>query len=187
VTQRTGRDGANALNREVSITVEHRAAATPEAVYDVLADPTTHGIWGGVPPKQKVGLLSIDAPAGEAGVGTEWESTGGDPMGRFTDRSVVTQAVRPSLFEFVTEARLTTKKGVTADWTNVHRYELRADGEGCTIAYTLRVARISALPGMLRAFNLPVLSGIAVKASIKVARRGLERLGAFVEQRADAR
>jgi hypothetical protein len=187
VAQRTGRDGANALKREVAVTVEHRTAAPPEAVYEVLADPSTHGIWGGVRPKKKVGLLSIDAPGGEAAVGTEWESTGGDPMGRFTDRSVVTQAVRPSLFEFVTEARLTTKKGATADWTNVHRYELRADGDGCIITYTLRVARISALPGMLRVFNLPVLSGTAIKASTKVARRGLESLGAFVEQRADAR
>ena len=187
MAQRTGRNGANALNREVSITVEHRTAASPEAVYGVLADPSTHGIWGGVRPKEKVGLLAIDAPAGEAPVGTEWESTGADPMGRFTDRSVVTQAVRPSLFEFVTEARLTTKKGATADWTNVHRYEMRADGDGCIIAYTLRVARISALPGMLRAFNLPVLSGIAIKASSKVARRGLESLGSFAEQRAAAR
>ena len=187
VAQQTSRSGKNALKREISISVEHRTTASPEAVYDVLSDLRTHAVWGGVPPTKKSGLLSIEAPSGEATVGTEWNSTGGDPMGRFTDRSVVTQAVRPSVFEFVTEARLTTKKDATADWTNVHRYELRPDGDGCVIAYTVRIARISALPGMLRMFNLPVLSGMAVKESTKVVRRGVEKLAAFVEQRADAR
>ncbi|MFN8234095.1 MAG: SRPBCC family protein [Actinomycetota bacterium] len=187
MAQRTGKDGSNALKREVTVTVERRTAASADAVYDVLSDPSTHASWGGVPPKGKVGLVSIEAPAGEAMVGTEWTSTGLDPMGRFADRSVVTQAVRPSLFEFVTEARLTTKKGEVADWTNVNRYELRSDGDGCAIAYTLRVVRISALPGMLRVFNLPGLSALAVKASTRVARHGVERLAAHVEQRADVR
>ena len=187
MAQQTGTSGTNALKREVTVSAEHRSSATPEAVYGVLADLRTHASWGGLPPKKKTGLLSIEAPEGEASVGTEFESTGGDPMGRFSDRSVVTQAVRPSVFEFVTEARLTTKKGATADWTNVHRYELRPDGDGCLITYTVRIARISALPGMLRAFNLPILSGIAVKESTKLARRGVERLATFVDQRADAR
>ncbi len=187
MAQQTGTSAKNALKREMTIAVEHRSSATPQAVYDVLADLRTHAIWGGVPPQKKTGLLSIEAPAGEARVGTEFESTGGDAMGRFTDRSVVTQAVRPSAFEFVTEARLTTKKDATADWTNVHRYELRADGDGCVIAYSVRIARISALPGMLRAFNLPILSGMVVKESTKAVRRGLERLAAFAEQPANAR
>ncbi len=187
MAQQTGTSGKNALKREVTIAVEHRSSATPEAIYDVLADLRTHAIWGGVPPEKKTGLFSIDAPAGEARVGTEFESTGGDATGRFSDRSVVTQAVRPSVFEFVTEARLTTKNDATADWTNVHHYEVRPGGDGCVIAYTVRIARISALPGMLRAFNLPILSGMAVKESTKVVRCGVERLAAFAEQRADAR
>ena len=187
MAQRGSRSGKNALKREISISVERRTTASPEAVYDVLSDLRTHGVWGGVPPTKTSGLLSIDAPAGEANVGTEWSSTGGDPMGRFSDRSVVTQAVRPAVFEFVTEARLTTKKDVTADWTNVHRYDLRPDGDGCVIAYTVRIVRISALPGMLRAFNLPILSGIAIKESTKAVGRGVERLASFVEQRVDAR
>lgn len=187
MAQRTGRDGTNALKREVVVAVEHRSAVSPQAVYDVLSDPSTHATWAGVPPKRKVGLVAIDAPTGEAMVGTEWTSTGLDPMGGFADRSVVTQATRPSRFEFVTEARLTTKRGDRSDWTNVHRYELRGDGEGCVIAYSFRIARISALPGMLRIFNVPGLSGLAVKASTAVARRGVERLAAAAEQRAGAR
>lgn len=187
MAQLANRSGNNALKREVSLSVEHRTTASPEAVYDVLSDLRTHGVWGGVPPTKKSGLLSIDAPAGEATVGTEWSSTGGDPMGQFSDRSVVTQSVRPAVFGFVTEARLTTKKGVTADWTNVHRYDLRPDGDGCVIAYAVRIARISALPGVLRAFNMPLLSGVAIKESTKVVGRGVENLASFVEQRVQRR
>ena len=182
-----GRSGTNALKREVSFSVEHRTTASREAVYDVLSDLRTHVMWGGVPATKKIGLRSIDASAGQAVVGTEFSSMGDDLGGRFTDRSVVTQAVRPSLFGFVTEGRLTTKKDATADWTVVHRYELRPDGDGCVIAYTARIARISALPGVSRVFNLPVLSSIAIKGNIKAIRRGVERLAAFVEQRVDAR
>lgn len=187
MAQQTNASGTNALKRELTLWVEHRTSASPEAVYDVLSDLRTHAIWGGVSAKRKTGLLSIEAPAGEAFVGTEFESTGGDPGGRFSDRSVVTQAVRPSVFEFVTEAALTTKKGAVADWTNVHHYELRPDGDGCVISYTVRIARISALPGMLRVLTLPVLSRIANHEATKVVRRGVESLARMVEERAKAR
>ena len=187
MAQQTSKSGTNALKRELTLSVEHRTSASPEAVYDVLADLRTHAIWGGVSAQRMTGLLSIEAPAGEASVGTEFESTGGDPGGRFSDRSVVTQAVRPSVFEFVTEARLVTKKNAIADWTNVHHYELRPDGDGCVITYTVRIARISALPGMLRVLTLPVLSRIAKHEVTKVVRRGVENLASFVERRADTR
>jgi hypothetical protein len=187
MAQRTGKSGTNALRREISISVEHRSTASPDAVYDVLSDLRTHAVWGGVPPTKKTGLLSIEAPAGESSVGTEFASTGDDLGGSFTDRSVVTQAVRPSVMEFVTQATLTTKRGATADWTIVHRYDLRPDGDGCVIAYSVRIARISALPGLSRAFNLPVLSWIVIKESTKAIRHGVENLATFVEQRANAR
>ena len=45
----------------------------------MLSDLRTHAVWGGVPPTKKSGLLSIEAPSGGATVGTEWNSTGGDP------------------------------------------------------------------------------------------------------------
>jgi hypothetical protein len=158
-----------------------------EAVYDVLADLRTHLIWGGERQSKKTRLVSIDAPDGPAVVGTEFSTVGADPMGGFRDRSVVTEASRPELFEFVTEATLTTKKGRTADWTNVHRYEVISNGEGCRIAYTIRIARISALPGMLAMFNVPVVSGLAIKASKGVGRRGVRNLARLAEERASAR
>ena len=181
------RTADNALGRELSASVEHISSASADEVYDVLADLRSHAIWGGERQSESTQLLTIDAPESEAVVGTEFGSTGADPMGRFTDRSVVTSAIRPSVFEFVTEAELETKRGAHAVWTNVHRYELRPQGEGTTIAYTITIARISALPGIMRVFNVPGLSALAMKASTSVPRRGLQNLAQLAEERATAR
>ena len=109
-------------------------------------------------------------------VGTEFQTTGVDPMGTFADRSVVTEAAPGKAFEFVTEARLTTKKGEAVDWTNVHRYELSSDGAGTRITYTIRIVRISRFVGMLGLFKVPGLRGLALKASGGVAKRGVRNL-----------
>ena len=187
MTQRTRKTGTNALRHELTASSEHHSSATPEAVYAVLSDLHTHAVWGGERQSDSTRIVSIDAPEGEASVGTEFQTVGTDPMGRFTDRSVVTTADRPTAFEFVTEASLLTKKGASVDWTNVHRYELRASDTGCDIGYTVRIARVSSLPGLLRVFNLPVLSGLAMKASASVGRRGVQNLAAMAEERTDAR
>jgi hypothetical protein len=182
----TGR--ANALRREIVVAVEERCSAPAEDVYDLLADLPSHLIWGGE--RQKGGkprLTSIEAPESPAMVGTEFSSVGSDVMGEFEDHSVVTEASRPELFEFVTEATLTTKKGREPRWTNVHRYEIGPDGDGCRIGYTVRVVRISDLPGPLKAFNVPGLSAIAVRAAAAGERRGIRNLARLAEERASAR
>jgi uncharacterized protein YndB with AHSA1/START domain len=175
---------ANALKRELVARAEAMSSAPPEVVYDVLADPHSHADWAGERQRRKTRLIEVDAPEGEARVGTEFRTRGLDPMGTFTDRSVVTEAERPRVFEFVTEARLETKKGKTADWTNVHRYEVSGEGSGSRISYSVRIARISALPGMLAMLSLPLLSSVAMKASTGVARRGVENLARAAEERA---
>ena len=185
-TQRTQGPRANALRREVVIHVEASSGASAETVYDVLADVRTHLEWAGERQKKNTRLIALDAQEGPASVGSEFTSTGADPMGRFTDRSVVTEANRPSSFEFVTESRLETKKGKIADWTNVHRYELMPTSDGCRIVYTISVTRISALPGMLAMFNSRLLSGLAKKASAGVGRRGARNLARLAEERAGA-
>ncbi len=185
--QKTVGARANALKRELVVKTEASSRAPAEAVYDVLAEVQTHLTWGGERQKKNMRLLTVDAPEGPASVGTEFATTGADPMGRFTDRSVVTEARRPSLFEFVTEAHLETKKGKVADWTNVHRYELVAQAGGCHITYTIRITRISALPGMLAIFNMPVLSVLSGKVAARIARRGVRNLTELAEQRAVAR
>jgi hypothetical protein len=185
--QRTTGARANALKRELAIAAEAAGRASVEQVYDVLADLRSHRIWAGERQKKSGRLLSIEAPEGAASVGTEFTTTGSDPMGRFTDHSVVTEATRPTEFEFVTEARFETKKGEVAEWTNVHRYELTPTAQGCRVAYTVRVTRISALPGMLKLFNVPVLSALARKASAGVGRRGVRNLVVLSEERAGVR
>jgi hypothetical protein len=185
VTQQRGSGRANALKGELGIHLEETTTAPAEVVYDRLADVRNHLEWGGkMQPKQNFRLLSIDTPAKPALVGTEFKSTGADAMGRFADSSVVTEATRPSVFEFVTEARLSTKKGKVVEWTNIHRYELTPHGEGCRISYTLRTVRISELPGALAMFRVPGLRSLALKMSGSYSRKGLRNLVELAEVRA---
>jgi hypothetical protein len=178
----TGIHGANALDRELIVRVEEDAGAPAAAVYAVLSDLQTHLTWAGERRSPRTRLLSIDAPQGRAGVGTEFHSTGTDPMGSFDDRSVVTEATPASAFEFVTEARLATKRGRSVDRTNVHRFELTPAPGGCRIDYTIRIARISELVGMLVVFKLPGLRAFGLMASAKVARRGVRNLARLAER-----
>jgi len=168
--------GANALDRELVVRAEEAAHVPAEAVYALLADLRTHLQWAGERQKPRTRLLSIDAPDGPAGVGTEFHTTGADPMGIFDDRSVVTEATPGRAFEFVTEARLVTKRGKRVDWTNVHRYEMETAADGCRIVYTMRIARLSELAGMLVLFRVPGLRVLAVKAAARVARSAVRNL-----------
>jgi uncharacterized protein YndB with AHSA1/START domain len=181
--QKTEDRGANALKQDLVVRVEVTSQATARAVYAVLADLSSHTVWAGERQGKRTRLLTIDAPPGSAEVGTEFSSTGSDPMGTFSDRSVVTEATPGRALEFVTEARLTTKKGIASDWTNVERYELQPSGVGCRIVCTSRVTRISELPGTLGLFNVPGLRALALAASAKVSRRSLGNLARVAEER----
>jgi hypothetical protein len=184
--QGTGIGSPNALKRPIEVTAETSCAAPASAVYDLLADPATHLVWAGERQGSTSRLLTMDGPPAPIGVGDEFSTTGGDPMGEFSDRSVVTEARRPSAFEFVTDSTLTTRKGAASRWTNVHRYEIDETASGCRIAYTLRVERITSLPGMLRIFNWPVLRPLAVRASAVLPRKGIANLAALAEERSTA-
>jgi hypothetical protein len=179
--------GANALKQDLVVRVKANSRARAELVYAVLADLSSHTVWAGERQGNSTRLLTIDAPAGPAVVGTEFQSTGTDPMGTFSDRSVVTEATPGKAFEFVTEARLTTKKGIATDWTNIERYELEPTVDGCRIVCTSRVTRISELPGTLRVFNTPGLRSIGLRVSAKVSRRSVRNLAHFAEERSQER
>lgn len=187
-TQQKGSGRANALRgRELRVQLEEASEAPAEVVYDLLAEIRSHLEWAGTrQPKESFRLLTIEAPQGPASVGTEFSSTGTDPMGRFADSSVVTEASRPGEFEFVTEARLSTR-GKFVEWTNIHRYEIASRAEGCLISYTLRVVRISKLPGEMVMFKIPGLRSLGLKISGSFARRGLRNLARLAEERAGAR
>lgn len=186
-TQQAGSKRGNALRRELVVRLEEVCRAPAEAVYHLLADLPSHLEWGGRrQPKESFRLLSLEAPEGPASVGTEFRSTGADPSGSFADSSVVTEASRPSRFEFVTEARLTTKKRKVVEWTNVHRYDLSPRDGGCLILYTLTIARISELPGAMAMFRVPGLRSLGLKVSASFARKSLRNLARMVEERAGA-
>ena len=180
--QGTGDRRANALKEELVVRAEEPSQASATVVYELLSDLRSHAVWAGERQKKTTRLLSVEAPQGPAVVGTEFHTTGADPMGSFSDRSVVTEAVPSRSFEFVTEAHLQTKREKGIDWTNVHRYELTPEGEGCRIAYTIRITRISELAGMLALFKVPGLRGLGLKASAGVARRGVKNLARMAQE-----
>src|SRR6266508_2098693 len=110
VTQQRGNGREDALKGELGIHLEETTTAPAEIIYDRLEDVRNHLEWGGkMQPKQTFRLLSIDAPAGPALVGTEFKSTGANALMRSDDLSVGTEATRPSLVELVTAAPLSTK------------------------------------------------------------------------------
>jgi uncharacterized protein YndB with AHSA1/START domain len=179
--------GANALRSSLEIQAEASSRATPEVVYEALADLQSHLEWGGHRQPAKMRLLTMDAPPGLATTGTEFVTTGSDPNGMFSDRSVVTEATPGRAFEFVTDAALTPKRGGRpVEATIVHRYEIAsADSGGSRVSYRYRVTRISHLIGPLRLLRTP-LAGVVKKVWVLVARRGLRNLIAVADVRSQA-
>jgi hypothetical protein len=175
-----GSDGQELFGVRLNGTCE----APAEAVYDLLADLRSHLEWGGRRQKsEKFRLASIEAPEGPAAVGTEFRTTGLDPSGAFTDSSVVTEASRPQVFEFVTEARLRPKRGEVLEWTNVHHYEIRRNGAGCAVNYSLKVMRLSRKPWWTKR----PMRGLAMKISTSYTRSGFRNLLAMAEESAGVR
>jgi hypothetical protein len=122
-----------------------------------------------------------------ATAGTEFMSTAEDGTCRMTDSSVVTEAVRPLRFERVTESAVESKKkGTTAAWLLVHRYNIEADGNQSNVTYTCRLVRASGLPGVLALYGIPVLRSLARLEWARASRAGLRRLTAAAETTARA-
>lgn len=105
-------------------------------------------------------------------------------MCRMQDSSVVTEAVRPTRFERVTDSRVEVKRsGKAADWVVVHRYETEPDSDECTVTYTCRLVRASVLPGALSMLGVRGLRAIAAWEWSRASRAGLRRLTAAAEAR----
>src|SRR5947207_14463930 len=160
------------------LTVSARADIDPERVYRALSDLSTNMTWAGsMHSKKDFGLLTMEAPEGPPRVGTEFRSTGIDPMGRFSDRSVVTEATDPSVFEFVTEGHLDPKRRKKASDTRiVYRFELSPDGSGSSVAYRVHLSRWTNPPAMLRSRLLQPVARLAMK---RYAKRMLSNLIAY--------
>ena len=157
------------------------SSAPPEAVYDLLADLGSHLTWAGAQQTSDFRLLSLDAPASPATVGTTFSSTGTIPMSsrRWTDRSSVTAAERPSTFEFITTA---TARGArrSMEATYRHRYEIEATPGGSKVSYSMTQLAIS---NPLLRLGLPVVRELSWRLAIPfMAGRGFRNLVAFAEQ-----
>jgi hypothetical protein len=151
--------------------------APADGVYDLLADLSSHLAWGGGRRSKRSRLLWLDAPPGPAQVGTEFTTSGEDSMARMIDGSVVTEATRPFTFEFVTESAWELKRGGRrADCTIVHRYDVAPTTYGCRVTYTIRITRMSALPGPLAILRIPGLRRIAKHRYVGSLRGGFRNL-----------
>ena len=161
---------------------EGTCRASAEAVYDLLADLRSHLDWAGQRQLETTRLLTVEAPDGPAGVGTEFFTTGSDgKAARWSDRSVVTEATRSAVFEFVTEGRRDGKPG-SRPWlaTAVHRYEIVPSAPGCVVTYTEELTRLEGAPRLL--FGR-ILSRLVFRVSAKYMRRGFQALLHLAEER----
>jgi len=149
-----------------------------EAVYDILADLRTHIEWGGARQSREFRLVSLDSLPGPATVGTTFSSTGTIPMSRrhWSDRSTVTVADRPQMFEFTTQAMAGEGKPMTAVYT--HAYGITPAAGGSRVTY--RMTQLSITNPILRLG--PAMSRMTWLMIPMFAGRGIRNLLALAEQ-----
>jgi hypothetical protein len=155
-------------------------SAPPDVVYDLLADLRTHIVWGGEQQRSDFRLLSLEAPVGPAGVGTVFTSTGAIPMSlrKWEDRSIVTVAERPHIFQFDTHATM-HRPTRSMEATYRHRYEIAAAPGGSDVSYEF--TQLDASNPLLR-LGLPVVRTMTWRVGIPfMAGRGFRNLLATAE------
>ena len=156
------------------------SAAPPELVYDIVADLPSHLEWMGErAPDRNFRLLTLVAPGEPATVGTTFASTGANNNGTFDDRSVVTEAARPHVFAFQTDARLDRKRGKPWEVHFTHRYDIRPTGGGSRITYTDTIDRVNYVPYWLQPWLRPLSRRMIERADTK----NMENLARFAEER----
>jgi uncharacterized protein YndB with AHSA1/START domain len=163
------------------LVVSQSASVPPDRIFATLTSLSTHTTWAGsMHGKKNFGLRTLEASADPAVVGTEFHSTGDDPMGSFTDRSIVTEATSP-VFEFVTEGHLEPKKrGKPACDTRItYRFEVEPSGAGSTVTYRVHFSKWTNAPVVLRAAALRPIARMATKS---YAKKMLRNLAAYASE-----
>ena len=167
---------------ETSVTVS--CEASPQVVYDTIADLRAHLDWSGERASDDdFKLLELDAPGGAASVGTEFTSTGANFNGTFHDRSVVTEATPPNRFAIETHARLDRTRGKAWEVRFLHRYDIRSEGSGSAITYTDTAHHMNYVPYWLRFWFRPITRAAIHKGDTKQ----LENLARLAEERGSGR
>jgi len=127
----------------ITFHVELQTDVSPGDLYATLADVNTHLTWAGKQaPYKGFRLLDMDAPAGQATVGTTWKSNGansGNGSMTFHDESTVVQAGPGKAFGFDTESTLERRNGETWLCLFEHRYTIRPAEGGSIIVYNCDV------------------------------------------------
>ena len=140
--------------------------------------------WGGSwQPTRTQRLLSMKAPGGPATVGVEFVSTGSAGGGCWYDRSRVTVATAPAVFEFETHGQLRDGQGLERMLLHAfHRYVLSPEGGGTRLKYSCSASLgIRETAGDLHP-RLPVVIFNLVVPS--VVERGIRNLVRMAEERA---
>ena len=167
------------------VTVSTSCAADPRAVYEVLADISTHRAWAGEQQVSAFHIIELDnAPPGRVDVGSTWSSVGTLPMNRhgWHDHSRVTVADGPQRFEYVTEARIPRSGGkADREATYRHRYDICPEGDsGSRVSYTITEERT--VDPLLR-FALPGVRQVALRVGVRyMAWRGLRNIAKMAER-----
>jgi hypothetical protein len=160
-----------------------RSEASPEVVYDLLADVSSHLEWAGHRQYKMFRLLTIDAPPGPAEVGTVFDSVGVIPMNsaQWQNHNTVTKADRPSVFEITTESRIPWPKRASGEGTFVNRFDIAQDGGGSRVTFTSRQLRFRNPPWGLR---YPLLRSVTARVAIPFwHRHGFRKLLRMAEER----
>lgn len=161
---------------------ETTSTATPQDLYDVLADLGTHAQWGGRESANKnQALLTVDAPAGLAVTGTAFTSEGKAGKDRFHDRSNVTAATPGEHFAFTTQSRLERAHG--PEWHVVfrHDYQLLATATRSTVQYFCSVNPVNYKPYWLKP-GIKLLTHTVVN---RLMRENLNNLARLAESRVE--
>jgi hypothetical protein len=156
------------------------SSASPQVVYDTIADLRNHLDWSGErASNEKFKLLELEAPQGPTAVGTSFSSSGAADNGTFHDRSVVTQASSPERFVIETDSHLDRTRGKPWEAHFSHRYDVRPQGEGSRIVYTETIERVNYVPYWLK----PVVRSLFKVYVNRAERRQLTNLARLAEER----
>ena len=159
------------------------SSASPEAVFDVIADLRNHLIWSGERAESDgFKMLTLEAPPGPVAVGTTFTSSGSAGKNTFHDRSVVTEVSPPRTFVIETDARLERRKAKTWEAHFSHRYDLLPEGSGSRSVYTETIERLNYVPYWLK----PVIRTIFRPLDNRADRKQLRTLARLAEERSTA-
>jgi len=170
---------------DYELVFEASCKASPNAVYDVLADLSTHLDWAGKRQYRGFRLISISG-TGPLETGTEFASVGTVPMAlsRWENQNEVVEARRPEILELHTEAIVMWRSGHQTEARYEHRYEIAPDGTGSRVTSRLRQTELENPP--LRA-RLPLMRTLTHRVMMpRFCRRGFKNLLRSAERRSAA-